>query len=153
MLETSDPFFDEEMRSMTTQREKGFTLIEIIVVVAIMAIIGASLVPQFRLMALRSRLKVDVQSVKVLQQQIDTYEQEYSKMPDNNPEHMVSLLVQEGYLNEKYIDAPRFTLHLETVGASVSYDAQAEQVKLKVNPNAFDAYQNTQERSQWITSS
>lgn len=138
---------------MITKKEDGFTLIELIVVVAIMAIIGASLVPQFRLMTLRSRLKVDVQSVKVLQEQIDVYEQDYSMMPDDNPEHMVSLLVKQGYLNEKYIDAPHYTLHLETVGASVSYDPHVKQMKLKVSPEAYEAYQNTQERSVWMVSS
>ena len=51
------------MNTQTRNNEKGFTMVELIIVVAIMGIIGALLVP----------LTTDVSTIKTLQRTIDAY--------------------------------------------------------------------------------
>jgi len=52
---------------------KGFTLIELIIVLAIVAIVGAILIPNFLNTTDRARLRSDIQSARVLQNALDLY--------------------------------------------------------------------------------
>lgn len=68
---------------MNNQRrnEKGFTMIELIIVVAIMGILAAILVPSFAGMSRKSRLKSDIRTVQTLQKQVDLYYAENGRYP------------------------------------------------------------------------
>ena len=86
---------------MNTQNEKGFTLIELIVVIAIMGIIGAVLVPQFATMTLRSRMSTDVSTVKELQNNLEIYYADTGSWPGDTPTVIVDSLVTGNYLDKK----------------------------------------------------
>lgn len=61
------------MNTQTSNSEKGFTMVELIIVVAIMGIIGALLVPSFLEMSRKAKLTTDVSTIKTLQRTIDAY--------------------------------------------------------------------------------
>lgn len=61
------------MNTQTRNNEKGFTMVELIIVVAIMGIIGALLVPSFLEMSRKAKLTTDVSTIKTLQRTIDAY--------------------------------------------------------------------------------
>jgi len=56
--------------------EKGFTMIELIIVIALIAVIGAMLVPNFSETVKRTKIKTDINSLRTIQNAIDLYEAE-----------------------------------------------------------------------------
>ena len=137
----------------TLAQESGFTLIEVIVVIAILGIVSAALIPQLSLMSTRARLKTDVESMKVLQHQLDIYSIEYGDLPANNLNDMVSIMVKQKYFNEQYIDMEHSTFILETKGAQVSFDPLSKCVKLKVTSELYNLYDDQEKKSKWMVSS
>ena len=63
------------------RNEKGFTMVELIIVVAIMGIIGALLVPAFGTMSAKARLSTDIATVKTLKRTADSYKAEQGSFP------------------------------------------------------------------------
>ena len=60
-------------------KSAGLTLIELIIVLALVAIIGAILIPNFLNTTDRARLRSDIQSARVLQNALDLYNAEQSE--------------------------------------------------------------------------
>ena len=58
------------------RNEKGFTMVELIIVVALMAIIGAVLVPAFGNMATKAKISADISTVKTIKRLVDAYNAE-----------------------------------------------------------------------------
>lgn len=63
------------------ENEKGFTMIELIIVIAVIGIIGAVAAPSFIRTSDRARLKADVQSVRAIQGALDLYVAEKGSLP------------------------------------------------------------------------
>lgn len=136
---------------MNTQRnEKGFTLIELIVVIAIMGIIGAVLVPQFSTMSLRSRMSTDVSSIQAAQTQVEVYYNEKGTWPDGaNGDAVITSLVSEDLIDSRYLSASK--LKLQTDGATVSYDSAKHRLMVKVKATDYSKYNKTDDKGVWIS--
>lgn len=61
------------MRKLAQKKRKGFTLIELIIVLAILAIIAAIAIPNFASVRQNSRNKTDVQSAGVIKRTVTMY--------------------------------------------------------------------------------
>ena len=136
---------------MNTQKnQKGFTLIELIVVVAIMGIIGAALVPQFATMSLRSRMSTDISTIKTAQNQIEIYYQNFGSWPGNDYTTVMASLVAESYLDDRYLDTTDQLL-IQTDGATASYDATTHKLYLQVAADDYAIYNKQTDKDQsWI---
>lgn len=65
------------------RNNKGFSLIELIVVIAIMAVLVGMLAPQFIRYVERSRMGIDVQNVALLCRTVETYATDNETVPDD----------------------------------------------------------------------
>jgi prepilin-type N-terminal cleavage/methylation domain-containing protein len=116
------------------KNEKGFTMIELIIVVAIMGIIGAVLVPMFGNMSTKARLTSDITSVKTLQRQLDVFRAETGEYPAGFAAlndtavgaGVIGELVSEHYLDAKdLVEATGgFELKLQTDGTLLADDGR-----------------------------
>lgn len=83
------------------RQKQGMTLIELIIVLAVIAIISAILVPNFLGTTEKARLKSDVQSSIVLQNALDLYNAEQSAaMPKTDAGEIITELSAKGYINK-----------------------------------------------------
>ena len=79
---------------------KGFTLMELTIVLAILAIIAAILIPMFLNTTDRARLRSDIQSARVIQNAMDLYRVERGHAPaGSNMEAIMATLGAAGYLD------------------------------------------------------
>jgi len=86
------------------KKSKGFTLMELIVVLAILAILAAILIPTFLRTTDRARLRADVQSARVLNNALDLYRLERGRMPSGNgAAEIIRALHEAGYLPSETI--------------------------------------------------
>jgi len=95
----------------------GFTLVELIIVLAIVAIIGAILIPNFLNTTDRARLRSDIQSARVLQNALDLHNMEQSTpISGTDMDAAITTLDTHGYIDERRIT-------VQTPGAHFSLDS------------------------------
>lgn len=84
------------------KKKNGFTMVELIIVVAIIGIIGTLVVPAFGPMVTKAKISSDLATVKTLKRTADIYKAEQGKWPQsNNLEALNSKLITDKYLDSE----------------------------------------------------
>lgn len=110
--------------------KNGFTLIELIIVLAIMTILGAIAVPNFSNTTAKSRLKADIQSVRVIENAKDLYENETGIELTTTASEIIKNLTDNGYLKNEYKpQTDKATLTLEERIIKIDISNCSESVK------------------------
>jgi len=120
--------------------EKGFTMIELIIVIAILGILAAILVPSFAQMTRKSRLNADINTVRNAQTQLELYIAEKDGMypdKDGKPTNttgtgpvMVQGLYKAEYIKESDMNDKKEDIEYQSKGIVTEY--KDDQLKLNV---------------------
>lgn len=115
-------------KSKSTNRlsnECGFTLMEIIVVIAILGALAALAIPQFTGVLENSQKKTDLANVRIVESAIELYQAEIGKMPASvdSFNELITELNRVGYIKSSELLAV-------SKGKSFSYDASTNKITL-----------------------
>ncbi len=104
------------------KNRKGFTMVELIIVVAIIGIISALLVPAFGTMSTKARLTTDIATVKTLKRTADSYKAEQGTFPEaTNLKDLNLELEKKGYI-ETYAMLQTKGAEIEISGTTIRLD-------------------------------
>ena len=93
------------MNAKAGKRTKGFTLMELIIVMALLAIIAAILIPMFLNTTDRARLRSDIQSARVIQNAMELYRAETGAFPlGTDIEAQIARLAEAGFISDGEVE-------------------------------------------------
>ena len=114
----------KEKMNLKKKNEKGFTMVELIIVIAILGIIGALLVPAYGTISAKARLTTDITTVKTLKRITESYKAEQGKYPIGQNVKTLGETLKE----KKYLDSE---IEMQT-GADILISESGE-IKLKTS--------------------
>lgn len=123
------------------KEENGFTMIELIIVIAIMGILSSVLVPSFSNITIKTRLKADIATIQQVQTQIEIYmaekDGEYpGKLAAEDsktlPGGAVKALVDGDYIKKSDTEN-QAAIKLQTKGAEIVYKGEESHLALDVS--------------------
>jgi len=112
------------------RKKQGFTLLELTIVLAILAVLAAILIPTFLAAIDRARLRADIQSARIIQNAMELYHAETGRVLSGDIPAILGTLANAGYLD------PRNS-NTQTAGAL--WVLQNNRVMLDVSRNNADA--------------
>ena len=123
--------------------KQGLTLMEVLIVLAIVAILGAILVPNFITATNRARLRADVQSTMVIQQMMDLYNAERGATitTSRSAEEVIQRLVETGRLAEGQDHIPQI--------ADATFELYNHRLVLNLSTSVSTGIRNN--ASNWLT--
>ncbi len=98
------------------KNKKGMTMLELVIVLALMGILAGIIVPNFIKISDRTKLKSDIQSIKLIQNAIEVY----------NAENKTQILLSDDGIKNQDLE------NLVDAGYIKNYELQTENVKISV---------------------
>ena len=110
------------------KKRSGFTLMEVVIVLAVIAILGAIIIPNFLGYTDRARLRGDIQSARVIRNAMDLYRVEVGS-------DVGAAYASEDALIKHLVDSNYLTgiPELQTEDAKWSYDKTSMKMKIDIS--------------------
>ena len=110
---------------------KGLTLMEIVIVLAVIAILGAIIIPNFSGYTDRARLRSDIQNARVIQSAIDLYKVEAGKDAWENCTNVTELIAY--LVNADYLTG---VPSIQTADAVWNYDDKLKRIFIDISKSS-----------------
>jgi general secretion pathway protein G len=136
-------FRSSSRRARHARGEKGFTLIELMVVIAIIGILVSMAVPTYRTIVVRAKETVLKQNLATLRDVIDQYYADKGKYPDS-----LETLASAGYLRHLPVDPMTEQANWVTVPYTGAEEGQLEPTEGQDTGGIWDVHSASEEISQ-----